>query len=194
MGNSSSKQPPPEDKQADTSLASSDSNAQLDQLEPQSQDNMQQDTLDQSQTTPVATGGSITHSEISNIAPPNPSSSSSTPSTITDDQDTFKVPSLPSTSAAPLSPNSTSLQALPADIEHILCLGANEDQLLKAARERGQGEVDQVVKELREKYAKEGGQEGELSQVEKEMKDQGIVRIEQTIVKEVVEDDKMDQG
>ncbi|GAA5847426.1 hypothetical protein JCM5353_006435 [Sporobolomyces roseus] len=194
MGNSSSKQPPQEDKQADTSLASSDSNAQPDQLEPQSQDNMQQDTLDQPQSTLAATGDSITQSETSNIDPSSASSTLLAPSITTDDQDTFKIPSLPSTSTAPLSPNSTSLQALPADIEHILSLGANEDQLLKAARERGQGEVDQVVKELREKYAKEGGQEGELSQVEQEMKDQGIVRIEQTIVKEVVEDDKMDQG
>lgn len=193
MGNSSSKQPPQEEQQDTATAPSSDSNAQLDQLEPQSEHTMQQDEVEQSVATPAATGDAIIQTETSQHSPI-PSSSTSLPpssTTTTDNQDTFKIPSLPSHSTAPLSPNSSSLKALPADIEHILSLGANEDQLRKAAKEGGQGAVDQVVRELREKYAKDGG--GELSQVEKEMKDKGIVRVEESVTV-VEQEDKMDQG
>ncbi|GAA5962825.1 hypothetical protein JCM3765_001535 [Sporobolomyces pararoseus] len=191
MGNSSSKQttedatPPVE--QTD---ATSSSNANLETEQPLSEDSMQQDDS-------IAAQEDIQEVDQMTVA-------TETANTSTQDGgDSFKIPSLPTSSSVsapeqPLSPNSTSLKALPADIEHILSLGADRDELsnLKTATATGSGgEIDQVVKELREKYQQDvtattGGGSTDLDQVEKEMKEKGISRNEGNVDQT---DLKMDQ-
>lgn len=189
MGNSSSKQqtegvsPEAEQEAASTSL----DNDQVKSEQPPSGDAMQQDDTRQ-------LGSAVKEEEFEHTL------ESAAAATTQDGGDSFKVPSLPTTAAeAPLSPNSTSLKALPADIEHILSLGANQDELSKLENAKasgsGAGEIDHVVRELREKYKQEGtevaGAEGtELSQVEKEMKEKGILRNEGNVKRA---DEKMDE-
>lgn len=197
MGNSSSKQTaedvPPQAEQTTPTTTTSDSNLETGQ--PLSEDSMQQDdstavqedTQKEEQMTAVK---------------------DSAQTSTEDGGDSFKIPSLPTSSSVtsapeqqPLSPNSTSLKALPADIEHILSLGADRDELSKlktttaTSSGSGGGEIDQVVKELREKYQQEGNGStgegsGELSQVEKEMQEKGILRNQENIEQT---EDKMDQ-
>ncbi|KAI5481669.1 snoRNP assembly factor Naf1 [Pseudohyphozyma bogoriensis] len=91
------------------------------------------------------------------------------------DAEVFKVPSLP-TAAAP-----SSLTTLPADIEHILSLGANEgDEEGEVKAGRGNSNYEQVVREMREKagFASSTGAAGGegLDTIEKEMEESGITR------------------
>ncbi|GAA5909434.1 H/ACA ribonucleoprotein complex subunit GAR1/NAF1 [Sporobolomyces salmoneus] len=191
MGNSSSKQPAedalsPEDQASTTST----SNAQIESEQPLSEHAMQEDA--------TATASLEAAKEAEPIVVDTEAAKSTQ-----DGGDSFKIPSLPTStlSAAPeqpLSPNSTTMKALPADIEHILSLGANQDELAKIAKSKssagGSGEIDQVVKELREKYEKEGqeqsGKDAELSQVEREMKEKGVLRNEGNVISA---EDQMDQ-
>ncbi|GAA5851434.1 hypothetical protein JCM9279_001065 [Rhodotorula babjevae] len=114
-----------------------------------------------------------------------------------DQGDTFKVPALPlpSTTTTTITTTSTSpsstLRALPADIEHILSLGAADPdhaERAAASAQRGGGtsELEQVVRELRERADAEGvskmdadGDEAdgdELKKVEDEMRTRGVTR------------------
>ncbi|GAA5943106.1 hypothetical protein JCM3775_000649 [Rhodotorula graminis] len=111
--------------------------------------------------------------------------------------DTFKVPALPTATSTTTSPSST-LRALPADIEHILSLGAADpDHAELAAAARGTAELEQVVRELKDRATadsaaaragevkmeadgdEEDEQDGggdELRKVEDEMRAQGVTR------------------
>ncbi|GAA5890642.1 hypothetical protein JCM5296_004326 [Sporobolomyces johnsonii] len=137
------------------------------------------------------------------------------------DQDLFKVPALPSSSAAsssapplPQSQSSastsptTTLRALPADIEHILSLGADQDdkpQKLASGAE-GQGELDKVVRELKAKAGmgaegevrmqeeEDGERRDELEKVEREMREKGVVRGAGTVAEQEQGDAKLDAG
>jgi len=121
--------------------------------------------------------------------------------------DTFKVPALPlpsSSTTTSTSPSST-LRALPADIEHILSLGAADpdhaERAAASAAQHGGGtsELEQVVRELRERAdaAAEGaskmdadGDEADgdvLQKVEDEMRTRGVTRGAQVV--EVVEEE-----
>ncbi|TNY18886.1 Gar1/Naf1 RNA binding region-domain-containing protein [Rhodotorula diobovata] len=124
--------------------------------------------------------------------------------------DSFKVPALPVPAATPsaTSPSST-LRALPADIEHILSLGAadpDEAQLAALAsasgHARGTSELEQVVRELKDRAlqadaagevrmedADERATGDELRKVEDEMRLKGVTR--EAEVGEVVE---MEEG
>ncbi|CEQ42975.1 SPOSA6832_04842, partial [Sporobolomyces salmonicolor] len=116
--------------------------------------------------------------------------------------DLFKVPALPSSSAtsSALHPSqsqpsaitspTTTLRALPADIEHILSLGADQDdkpqKLASGSEERG--ELEKVVRELKAKAGMraegevrmqeegEGERRDELEKVESEMREKGVAR------------------
>ncbi|BGP46594.1 hypothetical protein JCM10450v2_002441 [Rhodotorula kratochvilovae] len=110
-----------------------------------------------------------------------------------DQGDVFKVPALPTSAPAPAvtSPSAT-LRALPADIEHILSLGANapdEAERAAAAGGRTTSELEQVVRELKEKALRadkegevkmeDGGdltKSDELRKVEDEMRSKGVTR------------------
>lgn len=87
------------------------------------------------------------------------------------DAEVFKVPFAPAPAAA-------TLHGLPADIEHILSLGANEPDPAEEAIAAGKASnYEQVVREMREKAgfaSKEG--EGELEKVQKEMEEGGVIR------------------
>ncbi|GAA5935091.1 H/ACA ribonucleoprotein complex subunit GAR1/NAF1 [Sporobolomyces koalae] len=162
MGNSSSKQPPAEEPPTNVSPDHLDGDAPEAAIEPPAGDAMHDDSTTVNEST-------------------KDDQSAPQAAVIQEDEDQFKVPPAPAASAAtPLSPNSTTLKALPADIEHILSLGANQDDLkkLRAADGESQGEIDQVVRELREKYrqAGTGSNKGVLHDVEKEMQDKGIIR------------------
>lgn len=195
MGNSSSKQPVEEVQQEEEQQAApSSGNEEVSSEQPQAQDVMQEDEQPTIEDTDKQR---VVITEETTVT-----------ATTQDGGDSFKIPSLPTSSTTttsapelPLSPNSASIKALPADIEHILSLGANKDELSKlniadsnSAATGGSGEIDQVVKELREKYQQEGmekvGADGELSQVEKEMKEKGILRNQENVVQA---EDKMDQ-
>lgn len=90
------------------------------------------------------------------------------------DAEFFKVPFAPTPAAA-------TLHGLPADIEHILSLGANEPDPEEEAIAAGKASnYEQVVREMREKagFASkvEGEQGGELEKVQKEMEESGVLR------------------
>lgn len=113
--------------------------------------------------------------------------------------ETFKVPALPAsstTASAPVttlsltSPSAT-MRSLPADIEHILSLGANQpDEAERAAATdggRGRQELEQAVREMKENALKADGEvkmeseederrREELLKVEAEMQEKGVTR------------------
>ncbi|GAA5911775.1 hypothetical protein JCM6882_003348 [Rhodosporidiobolus microsporus] len=127
----------------------------------------------------------------------------SSSTTTTEGGDVFKVPSLPaapsSASASTTSPSST-LRALPADIEHILSLNAHEpDEALVRAAEQSGREASEVVREMKERALRGGGggeikmEEGVvLRKVEEEMEAKGITREGEVKLEEVDEEMKTD--
>ncbi|GAA6052716.1 hypothetical protein JCM3770_007189 [Rhodotorula araucariae] len=109
-----------------------------------------------------------------------------------DQGDVFKVPGLPAVAPADAvtSPSAT-LRALPADIEHILSLGANQPDEAERAAAGGHatGQLEQVVRELKENAMRadtdgevqmpegeERMRSDELRKVEDEMRLKGVTR------------------
>ncbi|BGP30477.1 hypothetical protein JCM10296v2_002232 [Rhodotorula toruloides] len=116
--------------------------------------------------------------------------STAAPSSTTE---TSKVPALPASPAVVSSTTlpSATMRTLPADIEHILSLGANQpdeaERAAAAAEGRGRQELEQTVKELKENALKvddevkmeseeEQRRREELLQVEAEMREKGVQR------------------
>jgi len=107
-----------------------------------------------------------------------PTESSSTEQTVTakeEPTETFKVPALPTPSSS-----STTLQGLPADIEHILSLGANAKDLHDDQHK--DTNYEQVVRDLKERAGLSGevtmdepGRDG-LQAIEREMEAGGVPR------------------
>ncbi|GAA6000264.1 hypothetical protein JCM10207_007931 [Rhodosporidiobolus poonsookiae] len=159
----------------------------------------QQETVQTTEQAPAVTAAAPAAPAAPPTIPADSSSSTSAP-----DQDVFKVPALPSasTSASATSPSST-LRTLPADIEHILSLNAHEpDEALRRAAAASGRELQDVVRELRERqgFATEEGEfkmeseedkASELSRVEKEMEEKGVKREEEE--GEVVEQGQVDE-
>ncbi|GAA6028032.1 hypothetical protein JCM8097_001839 [Rhodosporidiobolus ruineniae] len=138
--------------------------------------------------TPSGTAAVTTTEESASATVVEPASSPSTA-----DQDTFKIPALPSATSAHTTSPTSALKALPADIEHILSLDAHEpDEALRSAAERAGKDVAEVVRELKAKAIKEEQEqeEGEvkmedeaeekrrteLIKVEEEMAAKGVTR------------------
>lgn len=134
------------------------------------------------------TGGEkVAHSAADSVPTP---LSAAAPSSTTE---TFKVPALPASSAvlpSVTSPSAT-MRTLPADIEHILSLGANQpdeaERAAAAAEGRGRQELEQTVREMKENALKgdsevkmeseeEQRRREELLQVEAEMREKGVQR------------------
>ncbi|GEM07051.1 snoRNP assembly factor Naf1 [Rhodotorula toruloides] len=128
-------------------------------------------------------------------APPPAAASSST-------TETFKVPALPASSTTASGPTtlssitspSATMRTLPADIEHILSLGANQpdeaERAAAAAEGRGRQELEQAVRGLKENALKADGEvrmeseeeqrrREELLEVEAEMREKGVKREEE---------------
>jgi hypothetical protein len=117
------------------------------------------------------------------------------PQPIEPEPEVFKVPALPP----------PGLHGLPADIEHILSLGANEKDPAEEDGNRGTTNYEQVVREMKEKAGfgtgqvkmDEGEGEGEsvvtegLEGIEKEMERGGVTRnVEQGVDGEAMEEDE----
>ncbi|KAL7340056.1 Gar1/Naf1 RNA binding region-domain-containing protein [Rhodotorula toruloides] len=134
-----------------------------------------------------AGGEKVAHSAADSVPTP---LSAAAPSSTTE---TFKVPALPASSAvlpSVTSPSAT-MRTLPADIEHILSLGANQpdeaERAAAAAEGRGRQELEQTVREMKENALKgdsevkmeseeEQRRREELLQVEAEMREKGVQR------------------
>ncbi|GAA5998262.1 uncharacterized protein JCM10292_001082 [Rhodotorula paludigena] len=127
------------------------------------------------------------------VEPAAPSESPAGPALVQDGADSEKVPAAPapaSTAVRDAASPSTTLNALPADIEHILSLGANDPDEAERVRAlageaSSRGELEQVVRELKEKALAAGGAEevrmadagqDELRKVEDEMREKGVQR------------------
>ncbi|KAK4703895.1 H/ACA ribonucleoprotein complex non-core subunit NAF1, partial [Phenoliferia sp. Uapishka_3] len=118
-------------------------------------------------------------------APVVPAASAEVSMPLKSKEDVFKVPAVPASATARLN-------GLPADIEHILSLGANEGD--KEEDLAPTSNYEKVVKDMREKAGfamKEDGlladKEGELDNIQKEMEAGGVTRaIKEEEVEEVL--------